>query len=86
MPTAHVPTWLVRMLCPILEGLHSLRKTQEPPLVNKTRVKFMSTPLTYSIEKARRVLGYEPESGTEETLRWTLAWVRENWPDLLPEA
>jgi len=86
MPTAHVPAWLVRMLCPILEGLHSLRRTQEPPLVNKARVKFMATPLTYSIDKARRVLGYEPEGGTEETLRRTLAWFREHRPSLLPDA
>jgi len=85
MPTRHVPRWLVRMLCPIVEGIHSLRRASEPPLVNKFRVKFMSTPLTYSIEKARRVLGYAPKMTTEQALRRTLAWFREHRPDLLPQ-
>jgi nucleoside-diphosphate-sugar epimerase len=83
-PSAHVPTWLVRLLCPVFEGLHSLRRSREPPLVNKMRVKFMATPLTYSIGKARRLLGYEPRGNTEETLRTTLAWFREHRPDLMP--
>jgi nucleoside-diphosphate-sugar epimerase len=83
MPTRHVPWWLVRALCPIMEGLYSLRRTAEPPLVNKFRLKFMATPLTYSIEKARRVLGYRPQVTTEQGLRQTLAWFRENRPDLM---
>jgi nucleoside-diphosphate-sugar epimerase len=83
MPTRHVPWWLVRMLCPVMEGLYSLRRTGEPPLVNKFRLKFMATPLTYSIEKARRVLGYRPQVTTEQGLRQTLAWFRENRPDLM---
>jgi len=85
MPTRHVPRWLVRAVCPIFEGLYSLRRTAEPPLVNKFRLKFMSTPLTYSIAKARRVLGYEPKTTTEQALRQTLAWFREHRPDLLPQ-
>jgi len=85
VPTAHAPTWVVRLLCPIFEGLHRLRRSREAPLVNKMRVKFMDTPLTFRIDKARRVLGYEPEGNTEDTLRATLAWFRENCPDLMPD-
>ena len=84
MPTGHAPRWLVRALCPILEGLHSLRRNHEPPLINKFRLKFMATPLTYRIDKARRLLGYEPKTPTEAGLRQTLAWLRENRPDLMP--
>jgi len=86
MPTAHAPTWLVRMVCPLFEGIYSLRRGREPPLVNKMRLKFMATPLTYNIDKARRVLGYQPHVGTEESLRETLAWFRENRPDLMAAA
>jgi len=86
MPTRHVPTWLVRLACPIVEGIHALRRTSEPPLVNKFRLKFMATPLTYRIDKARNVLGYQPKAGgTEAALRETLAWFRENRSDLMPE-
>jgi len=85
VPGSHVPTWLVRLVCPVIEGLHALRRSPEPPLVNKFRLKFMVTPLTYSIDKARRVLGYKPNGTTEETLRQTLAWFREHRPDLMPQ-
>ena len=84
MPSRHVPKWLVRLACPIFEGIYSLRRGTEPPLVNTARVKFMSAPLTYNTDKARRVLGYQPHVGTEESLRETLAWFRENCPDLMP--
>ena len=86
MPTVHAPKWLVRMVCPIFEGIYSLRRGREPPLVNKARLKFMATPLTYNIDKARRVLGYQPHVGTEASLREALAWFRENRPDLMPAA
>ena len=39
-----------------------------PPLVNKARYKFLGLNLDYSIEKARRVLGYEPPFTTEQGL------------------
>jgi nucleoside-diphosphate-sugar epimerase len=84
LPTTHVPTWLVRMSCPVFELIHSLRPGSEPPLVNKFRLKFMSTPLTYRIDKARRTLGYTPKVDTETGLRQTVAWMRQNRPDLMP--
>jgi 2-alkyl-3-oxoalkanoate reductase len=84
LPATHVPRWLVRMLCPVIEGLWALKRSPEPPLVNKFRLKFMSTPLSYKIDKARRLLGYEPKVDTETGLRQTLAWFRENHPELMP--
>jgi len=84
MPTSHVPTLLVRAACPIIEGLWLLKRSPEPPLVNKFRLKFMSTPLTYKIDKARKILGYVPKVDTEAGLRQTVAWFRENRPDLMP--
>jgi 2-alkyl-3-oxoalkanoate reductase len=84
MPQAHVPRWLVRMLCPVFEGINALKRNAEPPLVNKFRLKFMSTPLTYRIDKARRLLGYEPTADTEQGLRRTLAWFRDHHPELMP--
>lgn len=85
LPTTHVPTWLVRMACPVIEGIYALRHSPEPPVINKFRLKFMATPLTYRIDKARRVLGYEPHVTTEQGLRQTLGWFRHDRPDLMPQ-
>ena len=49
------------------------RGATEPPLVNKARYKFLGLNLDYSIEKARRVLGYQPPYTTEEGLVASLA-------------
>ena len=84
LPRRHVPRWLVRLVCPLFEGVYALKRSGDPPLVNKFRLKFMSTPLTYRIDKARRLLGYEPKVDTEMGLRRTLAWFRENHPELMP--
>jgi nucleoside-diphosphate-sugar epimerase len=86
MPTRHVPTLIVRAACPVIEGIWRLKRSPEPPLVNKFRMKFMSTPLTYRIDKARKILGYDPKVGTETGLRQTVAWFRENRPELMPQA
>jgi nucleoside-diphosphate-sugar epimerase len=85
MPPRHVPTLVVRAACPIIEAIWLLKRSAEPPLVNKFRLKFMSTPLTYRIDKARNILGYAPKVGTEAGLRQTVAWFRENRPDLMPQ-
>ena len=85
LPSGHVPRWLVRLVCPVMEGLYALKRGGDPPLVNKFRLKFMSTPLTYRIDKARRLLGYEPKVDTETGLRRTLEWFRENHAELMPD-
>jgi len=41
-------------------------------------VYMIAKPGGYSIEKARRLLGHEPEVGFEEGMRRTLEWLREN--------
>ncbi len=84
MPKSHAPTWLVRMLVPIFEMMRSLKKGGKPPLINKFKLKFMATPLTYRIDKARERLGYEPRLDTETALRETLRWFKEHRPDWLP--
>jgi 2-alkyl-3-oxoalkanoate reductase len=84
LPRRHVPRWLVRAACPFFEWSYRLKRSPEPPLVNKFRLKFMVTPLSYRIDKARRRLGYQPKVNTETGLRQTLAWFRENHPELMP--
>ncbi len=55
-----VPIWLARCACPIIEGMAKLRGAKEAPLLTGATIKFMAINLDYSIDKAKRVLGYAP--------------------------
>ena len=49
------------LLASLVEGRgQAARGATNPPLVNKARYKFLGLNLDYSIDKARRVLGYQP--------------------------
>lgn len=76
-PTRSVPLWVARPACRFMEGAWRLLGKREAPLLNRFRLKFMATPLTFSIEKARRELGYEPRVSFKEGMAETLAWWRQ---------
>jgi nucleoside-diphosphate-sugar epimerase len=78
-PTRHIPLGLARVLATVVERAARLRGAKNPPLINKARFKFLGLNLDYSIEKARRVLGYDPPYTTEQGLVAALA-------DLAPRA
>ncbi|MGE3821275.1 MAG: NAD-dependent epimerase/dehydratase family protein [Isosphaeraceae bacterium] len=67
-PRRKIPLWLAWSLAVMMERRARRRKSLVPPLVNKARYKFLGLNLDYSIEKARRVLGYEPKFSTDEGL------------------
>jgi nucleoside-diphosphate-sugar epimerase len=71
-PTRRIPLGLARFLANLVEGVAKMRGAKNPPLINKARYKFLGLNLDYSIEKARRVLGYQPpftfERGIERAM------------------
>jgi nucleoside-diphosphate-sugar epimerase len=67
-PRRHIPLWLAYSLAVLLERRAKRKKATEPPLVNKARYKFLGLNLDYSIEKARKLLGYDPPYTTEQGL------------------
>ena len=69
MPVARVVTWGA-------EALASLRGAKEAPMFNFTRLKFMGLNLDFSIEKARRELGYSPRVSFDDAMVETMAWYR----------
>jgi len=75
-PTRQVPVWLAYAVCPLFEGISKL--TKKTPLINKFRIKFMHTHLTFNIEKARRDLGYNPQVSTKDALRKSAQWFNEH--------
>lgn len=67
-PRKRIPRWLARRLAIRVESFARRRGATEPPLINMARYKFVGLNLDYSIEKARRVLGYDPPYTTEAGL------------------
>ena len=71
-PTRRIPLRLAKFLATVVEGAAKLRGAKNPPLINKARYKFLGLNLDYSIEKARKKLGYQPgftfEQGIERAM------------------
>jgi nucleoside-diphosphate-sugar epimerase len=72
-PRRKIPLGLARFLAGLMEGGAKLRGAKNPPLVNKARYKFLGLNLDYSIEKARRVLGYQPPFRFDEAIERAMA-------------
>jgi 2-alkyl-3-oxoalkanoate reductase len=73
IPSRHIPLPVARLLASIVEGTAKLLRAKKPPIINKARYKFLGLNLDYSIEKARRVLGYQPPFAFEEGMERAMA-------------
>jgi nucleoside-diphosphate-sugar epimerase len=82
LPRACVPIWVAKAALPAVETWAKLRR--KPPILNRFKMKFMTTPLTFDISKARTALGYEPVEPPRESLRKTIRWFREHHPEMAP--
>ena len=49
-----------------------------PPRITQASLKFAGLNLDFSIQKAKKELGYRPRFSFEEGMRETLAWYRQN--------
>jgi nucleoside-diphosphate-sugar epimerase len=72
-PRRHIPLGLAKVLATVVEGGAKLRGAKNPPLINKARFKFLGLHLDYSIEKARRVLGYQPPYTFQQAIERSMA-------------
>jgi dihydroflavonol-4-reductase len=74
----HIPAWPVQFAGDLCEAL-CVPFGIEPPL-HRRRVDFWTKSRAFSIEKARRLLGYEPKVDVEEGVARTAAWYsKEGW-------
>lgn len=83
MPTAKVPLGVARLARPIIEW--AAKRKGERPILNKFKLKFMAAPMTYNVDKARRVLGWSPVAPPRQTLRETIRWYRDHHPEMMPD-
>jgi len=72
-PRRKIPLQLAWILAVLLERRAKRLKSDTPPLVNKARYKFLGLNLDFSIEKARKVLGYAPPFSTDSGLAAAVA-------------
>lgn len=72
-PRRKIPLWLAWTLAILLERRAKRKGSTTPPLVNKARYKFLGLNLDFSIEKARRLLGYTPPYSTDAGLAAAMA-------------
>jgi nucleoside-diphosphate-sugar epimerase len=70
-----MPVWLARAGAPVAEKVSDIIGIQLP--LTRSRVVLLSCSFTYSIQKARKALGYDPRVDLEEGFRKTVAWYRE---------
>ena len=68
----NVPLAIARPLTSVVEGLAKLLKKPQAPMLTKARLKFMTLNLDFSIDKAKRVLGYQPAVDFREGMREAL--------------
>jgi len=71
-PRLHLPAWPVQMAGTLCEKI-CVPLGIEPPIYRR-RVDFFTKSRAFSIEKARRILGYHPMISLEAGLRLTLDW------------
>jgi nucleoside-diphosphate-sugar epimerase len=74
-----LPRWLAAILVRLLE--RQMRRAvarDKNPLLTPAQFKFLLLNLDFSIEKAKRELGYQPRVTFDEGMRETLAWYKQN--------
>jgi nucleoside-diphosphate-sugar epimerase len=76
VPTRHLPVPIAKVGCAALESVARLVGAKKPPRLNRSRLRFLYYNQYYSIEKARRELGYAPRFTYREGLPPTLEWFR----------
>lgn len=82
VPNRTVPLPIAKGLARLLEGTYRLFGAKHAPILSSARIKFLGLNLDYSIEKARRILGYNPAVDFQDGLQNTLEWYRQH--ELVP--
>ena len=73
-PRLHLPAWPVQLAGSIVERIF-IPLGVEPPIYRR-RVDFFTKSRAFSIDKARRLLGFQPRIGLEAGIQATAEWYR----------
>lgn len=75
-PRKSLPMWIARIAARVMERRARRRGATAAPRLTQARLKFLGLNLDFSIERARRELGYHPKYGFDETMAEALDWFR----------
>ena len=78
VPRRGVPLWVGVVFAEVFEALYRLARSEEAPILNKARVKFLGLNLDFSCEKACRQLGYAPRVEFHQAIHQSVEWFRHN--------
>lgn len=73
-PRRHLPLMMAKPLAWTLDRTFRAIGTEDAPLLSMARYKFLALNLDFSIEKAKRLLGYRPVVGYQDGLAEAVAW------------
>lgn len=77
-PTGSAPLFAARMLAFVTERWARACGASSAPRLTQARLKFLGLNLDFSIERARRELGYAPRFTFDQGLAETIAWYKQN--------
>jgi nucleoside-diphosphate-sugar epimerase len=77
-PTGAPPLWLAKVVTWFSEKRARMRGAREAPRFTFAKLKFMGYNLDFSIEKARRELGYQPRVSFHDGMGETMAYYKKN--------
>ena len=74
-PQKHIPVKAAVAATAVMENYARIIHKKEPPLLTKTRLKFLSHNLQFDISKAKHELGFKNKIDIDEGLRITKEWI-----------
>lgn len=77
-PGLSVPLWLAKMIAKVMESRARRKGATKAPKLTQARLKFLGLNLDFSIEKAKRELGYQPRVSFDQGIQETIAWYKQN--------
>ncbi len=75
-PRFSIPAGLLRPAALGLKKLYTLFRSQKPPVITPYRIAQVVNDYSFSIEKAKKLLGYLPPCLTEEGIRNSVEWFK----------
>ncbi len=75
-PERHLPLGVAKVLATGMQGAWKLLGADHPPPLSLATWKILGLNLGYSIDKARKQLGYDPQVDFQEGMKTTMEWFR----------
>jgi nucleoside-diphosphate-sugar epimerase len=73
-PQGAVPLRVAKIAAWLMENIARLRGAKHAPRLTRARIKFLGLNLGFSVEKAKRELGYQPRVRFDEGIREAMTW------------